>query len=94
MLTGGEHGALTHDTERLAPARQGRDLLIDAVKRNDGASALLDPPVALVHGFERGHGVPIERREVVEQVLVVALDGQHVVCALVEDQADGFGATV
>ena len=47
-FAGRDHGPLAHDAERLVPTRQGRDALIDAVERDQGAGSHLEPPVALV----------------------------------------------
>ena len=93
-FAGRDHGPLAHDAERLVPTRQGRDALIDAVERDQGAGSHLEPPVALVRGAERGGGVPIERLEIVQQVLVVALHRHDVVRSLLDDEAGGLGAAM
>ena len=89
-----DHRSAADDAERLAASRQGREVVGASVKGRERAGPLLDPPVGLVERARRRRGVEVgvERGQVVEQALAVALDGQDAVGAPVDDQPGGFGA--
>ena len=91
-----QDGAAAADAERLPSSRQGGEVVWMRVQWHEPAAALLEAAVPLVAGFGGGRGVEggVEGRDVPPQGFAVALDGQHVVRALADDQPRGFRAAV